>query len=484
MNNQGFIPPVVSVLGHVDHGKTTLLDAIRKSNVATREHGGITQKIGFSTVKVIHEGQKRDITFIDTPGHEAFANMRGRGAVVADVGLLIVSSVDGVMPQTKESISLLKNAKIPYIVVLTKCDSPEKNPEKVKQQLLRSEVMIEGYGGDIPVIEVSARAGQNIKELLDLILLVWSLHSQPSVENDLKAVVIESKLDPKAGPRASVIVKSGTLAVKQVISAQAAEGKVRSLINDQGEQIKSISAGYGAEVLGFSQVPPVGSTVVLKTQKTQKTQHVSISENQFIRQSDESGLQSSPSVPNLISLFLCADAQGSLEAILASLPKNAHIVAQKTGDISEADILFAKETKAIILTFNIKLRQDIINFAQTEKVVLKNYAIIYEMLSEINQVIEGKAQALLEQIYGIAKILATFPFDKSTVLGINVLDGRIARGDKIRIMRDEKPIGESTIVSLRHGKDIVSKVEKGKEGGMIISPLLDFSIGDVIISHS
>jgi len=472
-----FIPPVVSVLGHVDHGKTTLLDTIRKSNIASKEHGGITQKIGVSTVTVLHEGQKRDITFIDTPGHEAFVNMRSRGAVVADIGLLIVSSVDGVMPQTKESIALLKNAKIPYIAVLTKSDSPEKNPEKVKQQLIREEVMLEGYGGDIPVIEVSARTGQNIKELLDLILLVWSLHSPPAAENveadTLKAIVIESKLDPKAGPRASVVIKSGTLAVKDEISAQGVDGKVRSLINDQGQQKQSISAGYGAEALGFSSVPSVGSILVKKGSVIKEEK-----QNAVARQKTEY------SDSSMISLFLCADTHGSLEAILASLPKNTHIVAQKTGDISEADILFAKETKAIILTFNIKLRQSVINFAQTEKVLLKNYTIIYEMLSEIEQVIEGKAQALLEQIYGVAKILATFPFDKSTVLGISVSDGRIARGDKIRIMREERQIGESTIVSLRHGKDVISKVEKGKEAGVIISPLLDFSIGDMIISHS
>lgn len=465
-----FVPPVVSVLGHVDHGKTTLLDAIRKSNIAAKEHGGITQKIGASTVTILHEGQKRDITFIDTPGHEAFANMRSRGAVVADIGLLIVSSVDGVMPQTKESIALLKKAQIPYIVVLTKADSPEKNSEKVKQQLLREEVLLEEHGGQTPLIEVSAKTGQNIKELLDLILLVWSMNYVPQDNNELKAIVIEAKLDPKAGPRASVVVKSGMLSVKQNIIAQNVEGKVRSLITDQGKQEKTVSAGYAAEVLGFSTVPEVGSILVASKGKIS-----------FV------ATQNSPQVNldnAMLALFICADTHGSLEAILASLPEKTHIVQKKTGDISEADILFAKETKALILTFNIKLRPKIVSFAQTEKVVLKNYTIIYEMLNEITQVMEGKAQALLEQIYGVAKILATFPFDKSTVLGIAVLDGRVARGDKIRFMREEKEIGESTIVSLRQGKEIVSKVEKGKEAGIIISPLLDFLIGDVIISHS
>ena len=237
-----FYPPVVAVLGHVDHGKTTLLDAIRKTNVAAREHGGITQKIGASEIEIVHDGKKRKITFIDTPGHQAFSQMRGRGVQAADVGLLVISSVDGVMPQTKESIQLLKNSKIPYIAVLTRSDDPAKQVEKTKQQLLKEQVMLEGYGGDVPIIEVSGKTGDHVKELLDLILLVYELKKEANFypfkkEGPLMGIVIESKLDQRSGPRATVVVKNGILKVRNEIFAEDIKGKVRGLISDHGKTI-------------------------------------------------------------------------------------------------------------------------------------------------------------------------------------------------------------------------------------------------------
>ncbi len=474
MTTQSF-PPVVSVLGHVDHGKTTLLDAFRKSNIAAREFGGITQKIGVSTVEVIHDGQKKKITFIDTPGHEAFSQMRSRGSQVADIVLLIVSSVDGVMPQTRESIKLLESAKVPFIVVLTKSDSPEKNTEKVKQQLIRENVLLEGYGGDVPVIEVSARTGDNIQELLNLILLVdemrqTTLSSQPSVTEALRAIVIESKLDAKAGPKATIIVKNGTLAVKDEVNANGILGKIRSLITDSGETVQKVSVGEGVEVLGFEKVPSVGSIVLHKN----ASQVVAASHKKVEMNAEGKTL----------SLILCADTQGSMEAIVHSLPKEVLLTLEKTGEVSEADVLFAKSVGALVLSFNTKIRPDVAKLAATEKVLVKNYTIIYEMLDEISQVIEGKALAMMEQVYGTAKILATFPFEKTQVLGIKILDGRVAKGDKIRILRDEVIVGEATIVSLRQGKETTTKVEKGQEAGIIITPLLDFTIGDMVVCHS
>lgn len=468
-------PPVVAVLGHVDHGKTTLLDAIRKTNIAEREHGGITQKIGASTVEVSHEGDKRMITFIDTPGHEIFSQMRGRGAQVADIVLLIVSAVDGVMPQTKESIKILQATKTPFIVVLTKTDLPEKNPEKVKQQLLREHVSLEGYGGDVPVIEVSSKTGYNIKELLDLILLVFELKQDTTKKIDpeqaLYAVVIESKQDPKTGPKATIVIKNGSVAVRQELVADTAQARVRAILTDHGEQLPSATVGQAVEVLGFEQVPAIGSIVY---HKQQNPKQMTTSLKQPKTQAPEASL----------SLFLCADTQGSLEAIQASLPENVHVVVAKTGEISEGDILFAKSTGAIILTFNIKLKQEMQRFAINEKVLLKNYTIIYELLDELKDVIEGKRLALLEQIYGVARVLASFPYEKSIVLGIAIQDGRIARGDKVRLMRGDEIVGESQIVSLRQGKNAVSKVEKGKEAGIIIAPALDFESGDIIVAHS
>lgn len=468
-------PPVVAVLGHVDHGKTSLLDAIRKTNIASREHGGITQKIGASTIEIMHDNQKRKITFIDTPGHEAFTKMRGRGAQVADICLLIVAVDDGVKPQTKESIEIIKNAKVPFIVVLTKADVPDKNPEKIKQQIVRENVLLEGYGGDIPVVEVSSRTGQNIKELLDLILLVMDVHpiTGKSPENSLNAVVIESKQDSKTGPKATVVIKDGSLKVKDEIVAGESEAKVRALISDTGAQVPSVTVGEAVEVLGFKAVPAVGSIVLNKSEKDQSDVSTS-NRSATLQDVDE----------NAISLILCADTQGSLEAIINAMPQNVRLISQKTGEISEGDILFAKSTGAIILTFNVKLKADIMRFALNEKVLLKNYTIIYELLEELGEVVEGKRLSLLEQVYGVAQILASFPFEKTQVLGISILEGRIARGDKIRLVRNEETIGESNIVSLRQGKETTSKVEKGQEAGILISPFLDFKVGDVIVSHS
>src|SRR5260221_8259549 len=271
--------PVVSVLGHVDHGKTSLLDAMRKTNVAAGEHGGITQKIGASSFEIEHDGSLRKITFVDTPGHETFANMRSRGARVADIGILVVSSSDGVMPQTKESIQLLQAAKIPYIVALTKADLPDKNVEKVKRELATENVLVEGYGGDVPVIEVSAKTGMNIKELLDLILLVYEMKYTtetdkplPSSQAAFEAVVIESRLDQKVGPKATIVVKNGTAHIKDELLAEGVIGRVKAFMTDTGALVQQITVGEAAEVLGFETVPPVGSIVYKKGESVVESQ--------------------------------------------------------------------------------------------------------------------------------------------------------------------------------------------------------------------
>jgi len=492
-NIQVFIPPVVAVLGHVDHGKTTLLDAIRKTSIASREHGGITQKIGASSIEITHDNHKRRLTFIDTPGHEAFTLMRGRGVQAADIVLLIVSAVDGVMPQTRESLELLREQGVPYIVVITKTDSPEKNIEKVKQQLLRENVMLENYGGDIPVIEVSSIQGTNIKELLELILLVFEVHYlQPDTTyhigvptENLQGIVIESKLDQKIGPKATVIIKRGTITVKDEIIAGTVEGKVRALITDLGIQLKQASVGEAIELLGFQEVPPVGTIVYNKKQLG-----VDLKPKQTIVASNIS--QSLPSQHPLfqktkadsLSVILCADTQGSLEAIIHSLPKGLTILSQKTGEVSEDDVFMAKATGSIILAFNTKIRPDVAKIAFNEKILAKNYTIIYEMLDELTEVMENKRLALVEHIYGTAEILASFPYEKSIVLGVKITDGRLAKGDKIRLLRGEDLVGETSIVSLKQGKQTASKVEKGQDAGILISPFLDFRVGDVIISHS
>ncbi|HZQ29843.1 MAG TPA: GTP-binding protein, partial [Patescibacteria group bacterium] len=303
--------PVVTVLGHVDHGKTSLLDAIRKTNVVAREHGGITQKIGASQVQV----QNRKITFIDTPGHEAFMKMRGRGASVADIGLLVVSSVDGVMPQTRESIKTLKEAKIPYIVVLTKSDVPEKNLEKVKGQLLKEEVMLEGQGGDVPFIEVSSKTGANIKELLDLILLVWDMQAKASASEKFKGVIIESKLDHRAGPKATLIVKSGKISVRDEITTGTIIGRARTLMDDKGKQLKEAVQGDAVEILGFQTTPEVGSIVFKKGEEE-------------VQKPKEAEKPQIPETADMLRVIICADSQGSLEAINGAVSDKLLVLSQ------------------------------------------------------------------------------------------------------------------------------------------------------------
>ena len=490
--------PVVAVLGHVDHGKTSLLDAIRKTNVAAREHGGITQGIGASSVEIttdpdqIRAGEvKKRITFIDTPGHEAFTHMRGRGTQAADIGLLVVSSVDGVMPQTKESIEIPKKAQIPFIVVLTKSDVPDKNEEKVKGQLVKEGVALEGYGGDVPYIFVSAKTNTNIKELLELISLVFDMRQKPVSNNKLRGIVIESRLDEKSGPRATVVIKDGVLTVRQEIECDGIKARVRTIINDKGVHLDRAVVGEAVEVLGFEKVPPVGGIVVPAGTVAEIIEEKPSAPVAPAAPAFRSGQEAMPmpedfllekEVPTL-SIVLCADNQGSLEAIVRSLPKEINIALQKTGDITTTDILLAKSINAIVLGFNTKMKPEIVKFAAQEKVLAKNYKIIYELISEIKDVLEGKQLALVEEIYGRAKILASFPFEKTKVLGIKVLEGRVARGDKVRLIRKEEIIGESTISSVRMGRNVVSKIGENQEGGVILSPSIDFTIGDMLICH-
>ena len=478
-------PPVVAVLGHVDHGKTTLLDVIRKTSVAQREHGGITQKIGASNVEIEHEGKKRKITFIDTPGHEAFSLMRGRGVQAADIGILVVSAVDGVMPQTKESIQLLKASKIPFIVALTKSDDPNKNPEKAKQQLLKEEVLLENYGGDVPVLEVSAKTNTNIKELLELILLVFDMKKHAgfynfSSDNPFSAIIIESKLDQKSGPRATLIIKNGIVSLRDEIECEGAPGRVRTIISDLGERLESATVGDAVEILGFEKVPKVGG-VVIKKGIQEKERVIQIPQEP--KTEEELRMMGSVVDEDVLSIVLCADSQGSLEAIRNQMPEKIKIVLAKTGDMETSDVLFAKSVGAIILGFNIKIKPEVLKLATTEKVLIKNYMIIYEMLDEISDFLEGKILSLQEVVFGSAKVLARFPFEKTEVMGISVLDGRIARGDRVRLMRGEEILGETNVTSVRQGKNSISKVEKGQEAGIIVSPFLDFTIGDVLISH-
>lgn len=483
-SDKSHFPPVVAVLGHVDHGKTTLLDAIRKTSVADREKGGITQKIGASSVEIVHDGQKRKITFIDTPGHEAFTKMRGRGAQAADLGLLIISLADSVKPQTKESIKILQESKTPFIVVLTKSDLPDTFPDKSKKDLSKEGIMVEGYGGDIPVMEVSAKTGSNVKELLDLILLMFDMHKSPEYAKDissdapLQAIVIEAKMDPRAGSKATVVVKNGQLKARDVVKTDDQIFKVRMLADDAGKNVPVATVGDAVELYGFEKVPQVGSVVthehaesVVSSVETKQQLH---KEAVYVREEAHAG----------ISVILIADTQGSLEAIVNSIPEGIRITSKKAGEVTDADIILAKSTSSIILSFNTKIKSNITTLAMSEKVLLRNYEVIYELLDEIKDAQEGKLLSQMEQIYGTAKVLAKFPFEKTFAFGVSVTDGRIAKGDRVRAMRGNEVLGETNIISVRIGKNPTSKVESGNEAGAVLGNPLDIRVGDVILSHS
>lgn len=478
-------PPVVAVLGHVDHGKTTLLDAIRKTSVAEAEKGGITQKIGASSVEIIHDGQKRKITFIDTPGHEAFTKMRGRGAQAADIGLLIISLADSVKPQTKESIKILQDSKTPFVVVLTKSDLPDVFPDKSKKDLGKEGIMVEGYGGDIPVIEVSAKTGHNVKELLDLVLLMFDMHKSPEYEKEissdslLKAIVIEAKLDPRAGSKATVVVKNGTLRQREIVKIDDQVFKVRMLLDDKGKNLPEASVGDAVELFGFEKVPQVGSVVVheaaVSKDLAEAEADAPLSRDAVYKKEEEhAGL----------SVILIADTQGSLEAIINSLPEGIKIVSKKTGEVTDADIILAKSTGSIVLSFNTKVKPNIATLALSEKVLLRNYEVIYELLDEIKDAQEGKLLSQMEQIFGSAKVLAKFPYEKTFAFGVSVIEGRIAKGDRVRILRGDEILRETHITSVRVGKNPTSKVESGNEAGIVLANPLDILVGDVILSHS
>lgn len=458
-------PPIVVVMGHVDHGKTSLLDAIRSAEVAAGEHGGITQSIGAYQVSL--EGKV--LTFIDTPGHEAFTKMRSRGAKVADIAILVVAANDSVMPQTIESIKIIQEAKIPYIVAINKIDLPEANFDKVIQDLLKHSVLLENYGGDVPFVKVSAKNKTGIKELLELVDLIWEMQevkSDPTAP--LEAIVIESKLDKNRGAVASAIVRNGTLKAGDKIYIDSVESKIRGLFDFLTKPIKEAKPGMPVELIGLSKVPSTGAVISTSA------------ENQTALDSIQTKTASKEGRLNVI---IKADVLGSLEAILASLPENVNLIDSAVGEINANDILMAKDTKSIVLGFNTPINSAAKNVLETEKVLVRTYKIIYELLDELNDAAAGVLELTIEETLGSGKIVALFPFEKMQIAGTKVTEGRLARGDTVKILRGEELILQSKIKSLRVGKDEMTKVEAGKECGVLLDPQGDFTPGDTIQAY-
>lgn len=476
-------PPIVAILGHVDHGKTTLLDYIRKSHITEKEHGGITQRIGAYEISTGIKGYATDkITFIDTPGHEAFSQLRARGARVADIALLVVDAKDSLMPQTIESIYHIKTANIPFIVVINKMDLPDANPEKVKNELLKHEVATEDKGGKTIAMPISAKTGKGISELLESILLVSSdLNLQYDPQTAPKAYIIETKKD-RRGVIASVIIKDGTLKTGDTIYIEDKKTSVKAMIDDRGNTLKQVVPSTPFELLGFEQMPEVGSFVSTQPQPQKEIERTSISQQPLTLDS----LLAEKKEEKKLYLVLKTDSQGSLEAITHGMAKkdNVEIVLQAVGDVYKSDIFLAKTTKAIIVGFNIHIAPEARDLAKQEKVIIKTYSVIYDLLDELGEVSEllKEKEEKEKSVKGEAKVLATFIIEGEKVTGVSVTKGKINLGDQIEVYRGNNLADKTKLVSLKVRAKVVQEVKKGMESGMVFSPQLDMRVGDVIKS--
>ncbi|MBU1326965.1 translation initiation factor IF-2 [Patescibacteria group bacterium] len=473
-------PPIVAVLGHVDHGKTTLLDAIRHTSVAAKEHGGITQHIGAYQVKV----KSQLITFIDTPGHEAFAKMRSRGARVADIVVLVVAADDSVKPQTVESLQQIKEAGVSLIVAINKIDLPSSNVKKVQADLAKEGVQVEGFGGTVPFVSVSGKNGTGIQELLDMIILVAQMQgitSEPQAP--LEAVVIETRVDKGKGMVASVLVKKGALRKSLPLFEDAQQlAKVRAMFDENGNSVEEALPGKPVEVLGFSTLPQVGSvlrSVPITPAATAIPPPSVIAVGalpDFLKPLEETEKKT-------LYVLLKADTAGSIEAIIHAIGEGIHVVSSGIGDITEADILQAKASGAIAIGFQVKAASGVDRLARVEKVVYRTYTVIYQLLEDLEEVLSGMAELFtVERELGRGQIIAEFPYDSHRVAGTKISSGRLARGDTVKIMRGEEEIARARIKSMRRGKEDVTKAEEGNECGVIFDKKVDFTLQDGIIA--
>ncbi len=466
-------PPVVTVLGHIDHGKTTLLDAIRKSNVAAGETGAITQRIGAYQVPVLG----RSITFVDTPGHAVFEAMRSRGAQVADLAILVVAADDGVKQQTVEAIKHIQSAQIPFIVAINKIDLPQANPARVREELAKHGVLLENFGGQVPWVEISAKNNIGIENLLELILLIADiegLSANPSAP--FRGVVIESFLDKSKGPVGTLIVKDGSLKVGDEIVADGVYGKVRALFDTNGRPVKEAGLSAPVEVLGFRKVPEVG--VEVKSALEQPPPSLEPAKPAFVANPLDL-IKQKETKKDKLPLLIKADSLGSVEAITGHLPDKVWVVSSGVGLVTEQDLLLAESTGAIIYTFGLKLPLVIEKQAQNRQISIRKFNLIYELLADIESELQKVSQKQLDaKIDGAAKILAEFNVDNQKVAGCLVVDGFLEVGRSVRLLRDDQEVGMGMIKSLKKRKEAVQQVPKGQECGVMFDPPLDFQVGD------
>ena len=487
-------PPVVVVMGHVDHGKTSLLDAVRKTNVIEGEAGGITQAIGAYKVKI----NDREITFLDTPGHEAFTEMRARGAQITDIAILVVAANDGAMPQTVEAINHAKSAGIPIIVAINKIDLPDSNPQKVKEELMKYDLVPEEWGGDTIYVEISAKKNLNIDKLLEMVLLqadVLELKTNPNKQ--AKGAVIEARLDKSKGAIASVLVQRGTLDVGDTVVVGTSMGRIRSMVNDKGKKVKSAGPSTPVEIMGLTEVPGAGD-IFYEVKDEKMAKHLIERRKNQLR---EKSINSSSNVTlnNLfnkmeegklkqLNLIVKADVQGSVEALKSSLEKlsneevRVHVIHSAAGAVTESDVTLAKVSNAIIIAFNVRPVVTAKEVAEKEAVEIKQYSVIYQAIEDVEAAMKGMLDPKFEEeIIGTAEIRQIFKISNvGTVGGAMVLTGKIERNAGVRVIRDDVVIHEGKLISLKRFKEDVKEVAKDFECGLQLEKYNDIKEGDII----
>ena len=487
-------PPVVVVMGHVDHGKTSLLDVIRKTNVISGEAGGITQAIGAYKVKI----NDREITFLDTPGHEAFTQMRARGAQITDIAILVVAANDGVMPQTVEAINHAKSAGIPIIVAINKIDLPDANPQKVKEELMQYELVPEEWGGDTIFVEISAKKNINIDGLLEMVLLqadVLELKANPNKQ--AKGAVIEARLDKNRGAIASVLVQRGTLDVGDTIVVGTSIGRIRSMINDKGKKVKQAGPSTPVEVMGLTEVPQAGD-IFYEVKDEKMAKHLIERRRRQEREKSINAMQA-VTLDNLfgqmeegklkqLNLIVKADVQGSVEALKQSLEKltneevRVKVIHAAAGAVTESDVTLAKVSNAIIIAFNVRPVASAKQEAEKDEVQIKQYSIIYQAIEDVEAAMKGMLDPKFEEeLIGTAEIRQIFKISNvGTVGGAMVLTGKIERNAGVRVLRDDVVIHEGKLVSLKRFKEDVKEVAKDFECGIQLEKFNDIKEGDII----
>lgn len=491
------IPPVVTIMGHVDHGKTSLLDTIRKTKVAAGEAGGITQHIGAYQVEI--NGKK--ITFLDTPGHEAFTAMRARGAQGANIAIIVIAADDGIMPQTREAIDHAKAAKVPLIIAINKIDKANANLDRVKQQLTEIGVLIEEYGGDTVCVPISARKGTGIDELLEYILLVAEIQDiRANPNRSAIGVIIEAKMEKNSGVTATVLVQQGTLKMGDSFVVGSIAGKVRAMFNDRGKRIQKAPPSTPVSILGLPEVPQAGDQLtVVADEKTAKQNAVLEAEKRRNESAplgqvslDTLYMQMQEGTVKELNIVLKCDVQGSSEAIKNALSKlgeenlKVRMIHEGIGNISETDVHLAAASGAIIIGFHVKADGAAQREAQREGVDIRYYDIIYKLLEDIEAALTGMLEPTYREVIdGHAEVIQLFKAGRNVIIaGCRITDGKLARSSQVRILRKDEKVFEGKIASLRRGKDDVREVTSGYECGIIIEDFVTFEVGDIIEAFS